>query len=140
MTIEKISSNDTIGRVVDAVNELIDATDYIQTGFATDVVQDAVSAAEIGAGVVIDQGLVDIYAIKNDTIVQKDLAIDAKTEAEAARDAALLSRGVFASTADALSKGVAALASLVAGTGGTNGTFDLAFSGGAFSCTRANCR
>ena len=55
----------------------------------------------------------------------------AQAAAEAARDAALLSRGVFASTADALSKGVASLASLVAGSGGTNGTFDLAFSGGA---------
>lgn len=55
----------------------------------------------------------------------------AQSGAEAARDAALLSRGVFASTADALSKGVASLASLVAGSGGTNGTFDLAFSGGA---------
>ena len=38
MTIEKISPNDTIGRVVDAVNELIDSTDYIQGGFATDLV------------------------------------------------------------------------------------------------------
>jgi lysophospholipase L1-like esterase len=51
--------------------------------------------------------------------------------AESARDAALLSRGVFASTADALSKGVVSLASVGAGSGGTNGTFDLAFSGGA---------
>lgn len=48
-----------------------------------------------------------------------------------ARDAALLSRGVFATTAKALSKGVVSLASLVGGTGGTNGTFALAFSGGA---------
>jgi len=52
---------------------------------------------------------------------------------EAARDAALLSRGVFATTAKALSKGVVSLTSLVGGTGGTNGTFALAFSGGAGS-------
>lgn len=51
--------------------------------------------------------------------------------AAAARDAALLSRGVYASTANALSKGVKSITGLVAGSGGTNGTFNLAFSGGA---------
>jgi hypothetical protein len=51
--------------------------------------------------------------------------------AEAARDAALLSRGVFATTAKALSDGVINYSSLVAGTGGTNGTFAIGFSGGA---------
>lgn len=61
------------------------------------------------------------------------LAQAAQASAEAARDAALLSRGVFATTAKALSKGVTGLASLVGGTGGTNGTFALAFSGGAGS-------
>jgi lysophospholipase L1-like esterase len=48
----------------------------------------------------------------------------------AARDAALLSRGVFATTAKALSNGVINYSSLVAGTGGTNGTFAIGFSGG----------
>ncbi len=60
----------------------------------------------------------------------RDQAATARVGAEDARDAALL-RGVFESTADALSKGVISLASLVGGSGGTNGTFDLAFSGGA---------
>jgi hypothetical protein len=58
-------------------------------------------------------------------------AIDAAARAEAARDAALLSRGVFETTAKALSLGVVSLASLAAGAGGTDGTFALAFSGGA---------
>jgi len=51
--------------------------------------------------------------------------------AAAARDAALLSRGVFATTTKALSDGVINYSSLVAGTGGTNGTFAIGFSGGA---------
>lgn len=53
------------------------------------------------------------------------------TAAATARDAALLSRGVYASTANALSKGVKSITGLVAGSGGTNGTFNLAFSGGS---------
>lgn len=64
---------------------------------------------------------------------QAGLAGTAKTASEAARDAALLSRGVYASTANALSNGVKGIASLVAGSGGTNGTFNLAFSGGGGS-------
>lgn len=55
----------------------------------------------------------------------------AETGAEAARDAALLSRGVFASTALGLSNGVAAVTVTGAGSGGANGVFALAFSGGA---------
>jgi hypothetical protein len=49
----------------------------------------------------------------------------------AAQIAAMGSDQLYASTADALSKGVYSLTSLVGGTGGTNGTFALAFSGGA---------
>ena len=58
-------------------------------------------------------------------------ATDAAIDAEAARDAALLSRGIFATTAAGLSKGVVNIASLVGGSAGANGTFALAFSGGA---------
>lgn len=50
--------------------------------------------------------------------------------AEEARDAALLSRGLWQTTAQGIGNGVAGTDSLVAGIGGTNGTFDLAFSGG----------
>ena len=50
--------------------------------------------------------------------------------AESARDAALLSKGIWPTTAAGIGQGVAGTSSLVAGTGGTNGTFDLAFSGG----------
>lgn len=61
---------------------------------------------------------------------QAVLAIDAKTAAQLARDAAQLSSGTWPTTAAALGNGVAGVASLVAGTGGANGTFALAFSGG----------
>ena len=56
--------------------------------------------------------------------------VELREEAINARNAALLSRGVFSSTAEALSYGVASLASLVGGSGGTDGIFDLAFSSG----------
>ena len=55
----------------------------------------------------------------------------AQQSAEGILSAILLSRDVYTSTANAMSMGVADLASLVAGSGGTNGTFDIAFSGGA---------
>ena len=61
------------------------------------------------------------------------LSETARVGAELARDQTLGNRGLFATTAKALSKGVTGYASLVAGSGGTNGTFDLAFSGGAGS-------
>lgn len=57
-------------------------------------------------------------------------ATSAKTIAEAARDAALMAKGIYATTDKALSKGVASVALTAAGSGGTNGTFDLVFSGG----------
>lgn len=51
--------------------------------------------------------------------------------AQAARDAAVIGApNVFATTADGLSSGVINTTGLVAGSAGTNGTFDLAFSGG----------
>ena len=56
-------------------------------------------------------------------------AADVVTTA-ASRDAALLSRGLWQTTAQGIGNGVAGTASLVAGSGGTNGTFALAFSGG----------
>ncbi len=58
-------------------------------------------------------------------------AVDgAVAQAEAARDASLLSKGVWPTTAAGIGQGVAGTSALVAGSGGTNGTFDLAFSGG----------
>ncbi len=58
-------------------------------------------------------------------------AVAAETAASGARDAALLSRGVFASTAAGLSQGVAAVTVTAGGASGANGVFALAFSGGA---------
>lgn len=64
---------------------------------------------------------------------QATAATIAKTGAEAARDAALNSRGIFPSTAAAIGFGVATATSIVGGSAGTNGTFDLAFTGGTGS-------
>jgi len=55
----------------------------------------------------------------------------AKTAAEAARDAAIVNARVFPTEPAGRSKGVLQLTTLVGGSGGTNGTFALAFSGGA---------
>jgi hypothetical protein len=55
------------------------------------------------------------------------------TQSTQARDVATAIVNRYATTAAALSNGVAAIASVVAGSGGANGTFDLAFTGGAGS-------
>lgn len=62
------------------------------------------------------------------------VAADASAVAAAvSADAAQNTKGIFPTTANALSKGVVSLTGLTAGSGGTNGTFALAFSGGAGS-------
>lgn len=53
--------------------------------------------------------------------------------AAAARDAALFGKGVFPSTAAALGLGVIGHGPITGGSGGTNGTFALAFTGGTGS-------
>ena len=55
----------------------------------------------------------------------------AVTTAQEARDLALNIKGIYRTTADALSQGVQGYTALVGGSGGANGTFDIAFSGGA---------
>lgn len=50
--------------------------------------------------------------------------------AELARDALLLSRGIWPTTAAGIGQGVAGVASIVPGSGGANGTFALGLSGG----------
>lgn len=64
------------------------------------------------------------------TVAQVQAAATQAARAEAARDASLLGRGVWPSTAAGVGQGIAGTSSLVAGSGGTNGTFALAFSGG----------
>lgn len=53
--------------------------------------------------------------------------------AETAADAASLSRGIFATTAEGVGYGVIGHGAITGGSGGTNGQFDLAFSGGTGS-------
>lgn len=57
-------------------------------------------------------------------------ASSSAAQAAAYRDAAQLSKGIFPTTAAAIGSGVQGTISLVAGSGGANGTFALAFSGG----------
>ncbi|WP_422096332.1 carboxypeptidase-like regulatory domain-containing protein [Variovorax sp.] len=57
----------------------------------------------------------------------------AAADAGVARDTALALQNFYQDTPAALSNGVAAVGSLVAGSGGTNGTFALGFTGGAGS-------
>jgi hypothetical protein len=63
----------------------------------------------------------------------RDLAEDYRDAALSARDAAQYGQGVFPTTAAALGKGVIGNGPITGGSGGTNGTFDLAFSGGTGS-------
>ncbi|WP_189644378.1 SGNH/GDSL hydrolase family protein [Mesorhizobium sp. M9A.F.Ca.ET.002.03.1.2] len=53
--------------------------------------------------------------------------------AQAARDASLYGKGIFPTIAAAIGFGVVGSGAITAGSGGTNGTFDLAFTGGAGS-------
>ena len=62
--------------------------------------------------------------------VQASLATTARVAAEAARDAALTAANVWPTTAAGIGAGVQSISALVGGSGGTNGTFALAFSGG----------
>ncbi|WP_192358458.1 phage head spike fiber domain-containing protein [Mesorhizobium mediterraneum] len=52
---------------------------------------------------------------------------------QAARDASLYGKGIFPTVAAAIGFGVAGSGAITAGAGGANGTFDLAFTGGAGS-------
>lgn len=56
--------------------------------------------------------------------------VTAEGEAQRLNAAAVFGAGDYASNADALSSGVSGLANVVPGTGGTDGTFALAFTGG----------
>ena len=91
------------------------AADRVQTGL------DAAAAAADALATAADRVQTGLDAVAT--------AADVVTTA-ASRDAALLSRGLWQTTAQGIGNGVAGTASLVAGSGGTNGTFALAFSGG----------
>ena len=85
----------------------------------------ATAKAVLTAADRVQTGL-DVIATAADRV---QTGLDAVATA-ASRDAALLSRGLWQTTAQGIGNGVAGTASLVAGSGGTNGTFALAFSGG----------
>lgn len=60
-------------------------------------------------------------------------AAAALASTQAARDASLYGKGIFPTTAAAIGLGIAATGAITAGSGGTNGTFALAFTGGTGS-------
>lgn len=111
--------------------------DNITRDAADDAVYAAMESAEAARDVAIEQAGIatDQAGIAADEADEAEAAKIAAQAAQAlsesARDAALLSRGLWQTTAQGIGKGVAALASVVAGSGGTNGTFPLAFTGGA---------
>ncbi|TJW49385.1 MAG: SGNH/GDSL hydrolase family protein, partial [Mesorhizobium sp.] len=74
-------------------------------------------------------------ALANATQTAADVvaANAAVVNAQAARDASLYGKGIFPTTAAAIGLGVVGNGAITPGAGGTNGTFDLAFTGGVGS-------
>jgi len=104
-------------------------------GFVVSKAGEASDSADAAAASAVEAVEV-IEGFEADTAAAIEAAAVAVTEADRATNAANAAEGskeIYASTADALSNGVYALDSLVAGSGGTDGTFALAFSGGAGS-------
>lgn len=75
----------------------------------------------VGAGI---QGVVTTAA------ASAAAAAGSATAAATAAQSALMSRGIFGSTSDALSNGVTSINSLIGGSGGTSGSYALSFGGG----------
>lgn len=66
----------------------------------------------------------------NRSLSEANRAASEAGRAEMARDAAQLSRGLWPTTASGIGPGVAGVAEVVPGSDGTDGTFDLSFTGG----------
>jgi len=120
-----------------ADDSVVRTVDFITRDAADDATYVALEAAEAARDVAIEQaGIATAQAViaTEQRVLSEAGRVGsetARTGSEAARDAALLSRGVFASTADALSKGVNQLSITGNGSGGTNGAgFKGTFTGG----------
>lgn len=109
-----------ISEVVDTVESLRDATQALKDASAASAGQAAASASTsaVNAG----QTAADVVT------TAANLA-----GAQAARDASLFGKGIFPTIAAAIGLGVVGHGAITAGAGGTDGTFDLAFAGGAGS-------
>ena len=119
-----------------AADAIATAADRVQTGL--DAVATAADRVQTGLDVIATNA--DAVATAADRVqtgldrvqtgADANSALIAKNAAEAARDIAQLSSGIYATTAAGIGNGVAGTSGLVSGSGGTNGTFALAFSGG----------
>jgi len=77
-------------------------------------------------------GIIDEYdSIAATALAAQVAAESAAAESVAASEVATLSTGIYPTTAAALSKGVMSISGIVVGSGGTDGTFSIIFSGGA---------
>ncbi|TIQ20210.1 MAG: hypothetical protein E5X51_17650 [Mesorhizobium sp.] len=109
-----------IAAVVDAVEALREATQALKDASTASAGQAAASASTSAANA--GQTAADVAS------TAANLA-----GAQAARDASLFGKGIFPTIAAAIGLGVVGSGAITAGAGGANGTFDLAFTGGAGS-------
>ncbi|TIP08057.1 SGNH/GDSL hydrolase family protein [Mesorhizobium sp.] len=116
-----------ISEVVDQVGALKDATVT-----AADAAAGSAMAAAANAGLTAADRLETAAAV---VATAANVVATAATlaSAQAARDASLYGKGIFPTIAAAIGLGIVGSGAITAGSGGTNGTFDLAFTGGAGS-------
>ncbi|WP_352678789.1 hypothetical protein [Mesorhizobium sp. M0184] len=116
-----------IADVVEEVEALRDETQALKDAAAASAGQATASAAASAANA--GQTTADRAATNSDAVA----AAAAVISAQAARDASLYGKGIFPTTAAAIGFGVVGNGAITAGSGGANGTFDLAFTGGTGS-------
>ncbi|MER8476336.1 hypothetical protein [Mesorhizobium sp. M1163] len=116
-----------IANVVEEVEALRDETHALKDAAAASAGQASASAAASAANA--GQTTADRAATNSDAVA----AAAAVISAQAARDASLHGKGIFPTTAAAIGFGVVGNGAITAGSGGANGTFDLAFTGGTGS-------
>ncbi|WP_339678375.1 hypothetical protein [uncultured Zhongshania sp.] len=124
-------------RFVPALTQTVAVAQFIvdKAGEASDSA-DAAAGSAVAAAASAVEAVEVIEGFEADTAAAIEAAAVAVSEADRATDAANAAEGskeIYASTADALSNGVYSLDSLVVGSGGTDGTFAVAFTGGAGS-------
>ncbi|MER9579387.1 hypothetical protein NKJ48_26930 [Mesorhizobium sp. M0114] len=116
-----------IADVVEEVEALRDETQALKDAAETSAGQASASAAASAANA--SQTTADRAATNSDAVA----AAAAVVSAQAARDASFYGKGIFPTTAAAIGFGVVGNGAITAGSGGANGTFDLAFTGGTGS-------
>lgn len=116
-----------IADMVDEVEALRDETQALKDAAEASAGQASASAAASAANA--GQTTADRAATNSDAVA----AAAAVISAQAAREASLYGKGIFPTTAAAIGFGVAGNGAITPGSGGANGMFDLAFTGGTGS-------